>query len=126
MIEPRPRRAGVSIEVQREIAERYQRGEATRDIAAALFVHRTTVYNVLADLGVPRRPVGGSPKTLTTEQLLEVGELYALGLPQHEIAARVGVTRTTARYRLLRLGALMRSRSQSAQIAWRTRREQGR
>lgn len=120
---PRDRRAGVSRAVQARIVELYsQRGASLRSVAAEMFVSPSTVAIVLEDLGIPRRHVGGSRPTLTTEQLLEVGELHALGLSQAAIGERLGVTRSTVHYRLKRLGARPRPRAESGRIAWQTRR----
>ena len=123
MIEPRPRRAGLSAEQQREIIERYeQRGASLRSVAAETFVCPSTVANVLIACGIPRRRQGGSKPTLSTDALLHAGELYAMGWTIQEIARAQGVSRSTVIYRLGRLGAQRRSRSESAMLAWETRR----
>lgn len=116
---PRAHRAGLTVEQQEQIIALYaQRGATLRSVAAQIPCHLMTVQKVLVENGVPRRSVGGSRPTLTNEDLLHVGELYALGWPQHAIATALGITRTTVGYRLKRLGARRRTRSESGRLAY--------
>lgn len=116
---PRAHRAGLSVEQQERIIDLYsQRGASLRTVAEQIPCHLMTVHKVLVENDVPRRRLGGSRPTLTNEDLLHVGELYALGWSQAMIAAELGITRTTVRYRLDRLGGRRRSRAESARLMY--------
>lgn len=125
MIGPLPRsyRAGLSATQQLEIIRLYaERGASLRTVAAEAYVAPSTVANVLAACGIERRHCGGSPSTLSTDVLLHAGELYAMGWTVTEIARAQSVSRSTVIYRLQRLGASKRTRSESAHLSWQTRR----
>jgi DNA-binding NarL/FixJ family response regulator len=123
-VDPRPRRAGVDVETQRGICLAYQRKRQTiYTVAAEFYVSPSTVHKILVDNGVPRKRQGHDTDRLTTDDLLEVGELYARGLNLREIGIVLDVHPTTVKWRLLKAGVPLRTRHEAQLLVHRRRRE---
>jgi DNA-binding NarL/FixJ family response regulator len=117
-IDTRERHAGLAVDVQERIISLYVRGASLREVARQVFVDHSTVAKVLHDYAIPTRPRGGSRPATSTEQMLEVGELYASGMSTIEIAQTLDVAATTVRRRLRHLGGHRRTRSEALTLAY--------
>jgi transposase len=113
----RERHAGVSIDVQERIIWLYTHGASLREVARQVFVDSSTVRRVLRDYAIPLRPRGGSRPTMTLEQMLEVGELYASGMSIREVAQAIGLSESGVKQRLDRLDGHRRTRSEAIALA---------
>jgi DNA-binding CsgD family transcriptional regulator len=81
----------------------YEAGSSTKELAAHLGIHRTTVATYLKQRGVDLRlgPLGESDTALALE-------LYASGLSTARVAERIGRAPNTVRSALLAAGVRMR------------------
>jgi transposase-like protein len=73
-----------------ELVARYEDGETVYELATRFGIHRDTVTQFLKDHDVPRRYHERVPVDLA-----EAAELEAAGLTMTEIAAQLGIGRTT-------------------------------
>jgi DNA-binding CsgD family transcriptional regulator len=114
-------RAGLDADTQRMIIALYCEGQTLVEVADATFVAVSTVRRVLTTHGIPRRGHGRPGTTLTMEELLETGELYATGMSLAEVGRVMGHSRRGIALRLQRLGSKPRTKSQGQKLSWKRR-----
>jgi len=76
----------VSLEQRKEIAEKYQGGETAQSLAIQYKVTDPTIKAILLDLGIEVRSVSVASGGLTSDQKLQVKDLYEKGKTIKEIA----------------------------------------
>lgn len=123
VIELRRRRGGIDLETQEQIIGLYARGLSATQVAAELFVSRTSVLNVLRDNGIRRRPRGGGiyagRQRLSTDEMLRTAELYGRGLSLTEVGHILGIRHSAVLRRLQRYGVPRRSDSEALKLSYR-------
>lgn len=90
-----------------QLAERYNAGESTRELAAEHDAHRHTITSALRDAGVPLRH---KRRRLSDEQVRAAQRRYEAGASLEQLGEQFGVGRETIRRELHRAGVVLRSR----------------
>ena len=85
----------VSLEQRKEIAEKYQAGETAQSLAIQYKVTDPTIKAILLDLGIEVRSVSVASGGLTSEQKLQVKDLYDKGKTITDIAEIFDMARPT-------------------------------
>ncbi|WP_448238434.1 hypothetical protein [Microbacterium paulum] len=92
-----------------EVAERYEAGETTTQLAKVYGVAKSTIIGILREkrVVVRRQP-------LTPDQVNEAARLYESGLSLSQVAKQLSVNQETMRVAIMKAGVLLREPTKAA------------